>query len=175
MAHSWKSLPAAFVAMLLVSACEIVDVIEVAVSGPECGSFGMPPELEDKNLSLLDPNFDWDRLDEMIAMLESYEHSHGPDVLFSLGISYIMKASTLSDDPAYYRRGVRLFHWAALCGESAAVLMLSGAYSEGYPGVERDPELGACLDRIYYLNLDKRKPIPGPVWGCGLRVEDLPE
>lgn len=175
MTHFGKMLPAALAALLLISGCEIVDAVEVAVSGPECGAFGLPPELADKNLYALDPHFAWDRLDEMIAMLESYEQSHGPDVLFSLGISYMMKASTLSDDPAYYRRGIRLFHWAALCGESAAVLMLSGAYSEGFPGVERDPELAACLDRVYYLNLEKRKPIPGPVWGCGLRVEDLPE
>ncbi len=53
--------------------------------------------------------------------------------------------------------------------------MLSGVYSEALPGIEKDLELAACLDRVYYQNLDKSEPIPGPAWGCGLRVEDLPE
>ena len=178
MTHFRKMLPAALAVLLLLSACELVNAVEVAVSGPECGrsgELGYPPELAKKNLYALDPSFDWDRLDEMIAVLESYEDGHGPDVRFSLGISYIMKASTLSDDPAYYRRGVRMLRWAALCGVEPAVELLSGVYREGFPGVDKDSELAACLDRSHDPLKHERALIPGRVWGCGLRVEDLPE
>ena len=175
MMRSKKLLPVGFAAFMLLSGCELVDAVEVAVSGPECGEFGLPPELAKKNLYALDDRFDWDRLDEMIAVLEPYKDSHGPDVLFSLGVSYVRKAVTRSNDPAYFRRGVRLFHWAALCGDSAAVLMLSGVYREGFPGIDKDPELAACLDRAYNPHKHERALIPGRVWGCGLRVEDFPE
>lgn len=175
MTQSKKLLPLAIAALLLLSACEIVDAVEVAVSGPHCGAFGIPPELDDVDLDVLAHHFDWDLLDGMLAVLAPYEYGHGPDILFTLGVMYLKKGSTLSDDSAYYRRGVRLFRWAALCGQSPAVSYLSEFYSVGVFGVEKDPELAACLDRSYNLYKDKRALIPGWVWGCGLRVEDLPE
>jgi hypothetical protein len=168
-------LPAAMTDFIFLSGCELADAIEVAVSGPRCGRFGIPPELEGKELHVLDHRFDWDRLDEMLAVLEPYEDSHGPDILWALGVLYIRKAVALSDDPAYFRRGVRLNRWAALCGSGVAVEMLSGVYSEGFPGVEKDTKLAACLDRAYDPALYERALIPGRVWGCGLRMEDVPE
>ncbi len=173
MTHSRKLLLIAISALPLLSGCEVVDAFEAAVSGPECGSFEFPAELENVDLNVLDHRFDWDRLDGVLAVLEPYEDSYGPDILFALGVLYLRKAATLSNDPAYFRRGVRLLAWAALCGQAPAVLFLSGVYSEGLPGIEKDPELGACLDRAYYLNKDKRALIPGRVWACGLRMENL--
>jgi hypothetical protein len=173
MTYSRKMRHAALTALLLLSGCEVIDDFEVAVSGPHCGKFGIPAELENKELHVLDHRFDWARLDGMIAVLEPYEHEHGPDILWALGVLYLRKASTLSDDLAYYRRGVRLLHWAALCGQTPAVSLLSGIYNEALPGMESDPELGTCLDRAYYLYKDKRELIPGPVWGCGLRMKDV--
>jgi hypothetical protein len=175
MTRSKKLLPAALAALLLLSACELVDAVEVAVSGPHCGSFDYPAELENQDLSVLDHRFNWDRLDGMLAVLEPYEDSHGPHILFALAVLYVRKAATLSNDPAYFRRGVRLFHWAALCGQAPAVLVLSEFYSVGPPFVDIDPELAACLDRAYNPLKHQRALIPGWVWGCGIRVEDLPE
>ena len=42
-------------------------------------------------------------------------------------------------------------------------------------GVEKNPELGACLDRSYDPEKIERALIPGRVWGCGVRLEDVPE
>lgn len=185
MNRSKKPLAAAFAALLFLSSCEVVDDFEVALSGPHCGRFGIPPELENKDLNVLDHRFDWDRLDGMLALLEPYEDSHGPHILFALGVLYMRKAVTLSNDPAYFRRAARLFHWAALCGQAPAVSMLSGLYGEGLSGaegvtremfgVERNPELAACLHRAYEANKYNYAPIPGRVWGCGLRMEDYEE
>ena len=176
-----KMLPTMLAALLLLSACEVVDNFEVTLSGPDCGKFGVPPGLVDSDLYVLGHDFDWDRIDEMIAVLEPYEDSHGPDVLFGLGTLYTRKAVTLSYDPVYLRRGVRLFYWAALCGHGVAVNILSGFHIEGVPGTERDseellgfgmsPELGACLQQLedpnsYIIS-------SGRVWGCGLRMEDV--
>ena len=175
MMRSKKLLPLAFVALLLLPACELVDAVKVAVSGPECGSFGLPPEIADKNLYPLAHRFDWDRNDELIAVLAPHEHSHGPDVLFALGFSYVRKALILSNDPAYFRRGVRLLRWAALCGDGAAAGFLSYFYKEGLMGVEKNPELAACLERSYDPHKIERALIAGRVWRCGVRVDDLPE
>lgn len=169
----------------LTAGCELVGAGVMAVSGPVCGASGIPPELENKELHVLDHRFDWDRLDGMIAVLEPYENSHGPDILFALGVLYMRKAVTLSEDPVYFRRGFRLLHWAALCGNAAAVLMLSGLYREGVPyaegsteellGVEKNPERGACLKKVYERHRSERALIPGRVWACGLRMESVPE
>ena len=175
MTRSKKLLPAAIAALLLLSGCELVDAFEVTMSGPECGSFGLPPELEERGLYLFDGPRDWDQIDEMIVVLEPYEGSHGPDVLLALGISYLRKSEKLSGDPAYDRRGVRLLHWAALCGQGLAVFLLSGVYDEGMMGVEKNPDLGACLDRIYDPGKNEVTLIAGRAWGCGLRVADPPE
>jgi len=37
--------PLAIMTLLLLSGCELVDAVEVVVSGPRCGSFGIPAEL----------------------------------------------------------------------------------------------------------------------------------
>ncbi len=169
--------------LLFLSGCEFVGTFEVAASGPHCGKFGFPAELENNDLDVLHHRFDWDRLDGMIAVLEPYENSHGPDVLFALGVLYVRKAVTLSYDPAYFRRGVRLFHWAALCGQAPSVLMLSGLYREGVSyaegsteellGIEKNPERGACLKKVYDRHRSERALIPGNVWACGLRIESV--
>lgn len=135
----------------------------------------MPPELEERGLYLFDGPRDWDQIDEMIAVLEPYESSHGPDVLFALGISYLRKSEKLSGDPAYDRRGVRLLHRAALCGQGLAAYYLGGIYDEGMMGVEKNPDLGACLDRIYDPGRNEGTLIAGRVWGCGLRLEGMQE
>ncbi len=168
-------LPLAIAVLLLLSACELVDAVEVAVSGPECGAFGFPAELDSVDLHVLDHRFDWDHLDGMLAVLAPYEDSQGPDIMWALGVLYIRKAVTLSDDPAYFRRGVRLIRWATLCGQAPAVSLLSGVYGEGLFGIKKDPELAACLDRAYNPHKHERALIPGWVWGCGLRVEDVLE
>ncbi len=175
MTHFRKLLPAGFAAFLLLSGCVLADAIEVAVSGPHCGSFSVPPELEERGLELLGDSPEPVPIDETIAELESYEDNHSPDVLFALGYSYLRKGATLSNDPAYFQRGVRLFHWSALCGEATAVSYLSEFYSEGSPIVDKDPELAACLGRAYEAHQSVRALLAGRVWGCGLRVEDLPE
>ena len=88
----------------------------------------------------------------------------------------------LSGDPAYDRRSVRLLHWAALCGQGLAVVLLSGVHDEGVLGVEKNPDLGTCLERIYEAydrpydsDLFSRGLIAGRVWGCGVRMEELQE
>ena len=178
-----KPLLAAIVILLFLSGCELVGVAVMAVSGPHCGGFVIPPEMENKDLYVLDHRFDWDRLDGMIEVLEPFEDSHSPDILFALGVLYTRKAVTLSEDPVYFRRGFRLLHWAALCGNTPAVLLLSGFYSEGVPyaegnieellGVEKDPELGACLKEVYERYRHERSLIPGRIWACGLRIERI--
>ncbi len=180
MMGSNKLRPAAMAAFIFLSGCELADVIEVAVSGPHCGSFGIPPELEERGLHLFGYRHGPHRLDEKIAVLEPYEDSHGPDALFALGYSYIGKGSTLSDDPAYYRRGVRLLAWAALCGQPLAAYFLGVSYDRGLPGAGKDPERGACLKRLHDLDNYERRtfedgPVSGQVWGCGVRLEDFPE
>jgi len=174
MMRSWRLLPLAFAALLL-SGCELADAIEVAVSGPHCGRFDVPPELKKRGLALFGDSPEPVPIDETIAELESYEYSHGSNVLFALGYAYLRKGAMLSDDPAYYRRGIRLFHWSALCGEATAVSYLSGFYSEGSPFVDKDPKLGACLDRAYEGYQSVRALLAGRVWACGVRLEDFPE
>lgn len=174
MTRSWRLLPLAFAALLL-SGCVLADAIEVAASGPHCESFGIPPGLEKEDLYVLDHYFDWHRIDGMIAVLKPYEESHRPDVLFALGILYVRKAAVSSDDPAYFRRGVRLFRRAAMCGQAAAVSYLSGFYSGGPPFVDIDPELGACLNQAYEGYRSVRALLAGRVWACGVRLEDFPE
>jgi len=170
-----KLLPAAMAAFISLSGCELADAVEVAVSGPHCGAFGVPPGLEKEDLYVLDHYFDWDRIDGMIAVLEPFEQSYSPIVLSSLGLLYIRKAVTLSDDPAYFRRGVHLLRWAALCGDAVSVAFLSDFYSKGLAGLDLNLELAACLDRSYDPEKIERALIPGRVWGCGLRVGDVPE
>lgn len=173
--RSKKLLPAALAALLLLSACELVDAVEVAVSGPECGGSGVPAVLENSDLYIHDwHRFDWDRIDEGIALLQPYEHTHNPYIMASLGVLYARKAATLSDDAAYYRRASRLFAWTALCGLGEGVFMLAGLVREGL-GVEKNPKFAACLKRAYYANIHENVPIAGRVWGCGVRLEDFPE
>ena len=69
MTHFRKMLSLAIAALLLLSACELADAIEVAVSGPHCGRFSIPPDLEERGLYLFDGPRDWDQIDEMIAVL----------------------------------------------------------------------------------------------------------
>jgi hypothetical protein len=54
---------ASITALLLLSSCEIVEDLEVTMSGPHCGRFGIPSELENEDLGVLDHRFDWDRVD----------------------------------------------------------------------------------------------------------------
>ncbi len=181
MTHFGKMRPTALVALLFLLGCEVVEDFEVAMSGPECGSFSLPPELENEDFNVLYHRFDWTRIDGMLAMLEPYEGSNDPKLLFTLGVLYLKKAVTLSYDPAYLRRGVRLLRWAALCGHGPSVAMLSGLYNEGVPGAERDseellgfemnPKLGACLQQLE--DPDSYILSSGRVWGCGLRMEDV--
>jgi len=174
MTRSRKLLPIALAALLL-SACELVDSVEVAVFGPHCGGSGVPPELDGNELYIHDSHsFDWDRIDEAIALLQPYENAHDLYVMDSLGALYLRKAVTLADDPAYFRRAVHYLGWAALCGDGLAVQYLSGIYSEGLAGIEKNPELGTCLDRAYSPHLYERVQIAGRVWSCGLRMENLP-
>ena len=175
MTRTKKLLPLAIAAVLFLSACELVDMVEVAVSGPECGAFGFPAELENEDINVLAHYFDWDRLDGMLAVLAPYEESHGPDILFALGVLYVRKGAASSDNPTYFRRGIRLFHWAALCGQALAVSYLSDFYSIGPPVVDKDPELAACLEEVHEASKYEHAPISGPVWGCGVRLEEVPE
>ena len=175
MMRSWKLLPLAFAAVLL-AGCELADAIEVAVSGPHCGSFGVPSELKERGLALFGDSPEPVPIDETIARLESYLDSYGPDIRFALGYAYIRKGATLSNDPDYFRRGVRQFRWAALCGQATAVSFLSGFYDEGpHFVVDKDPELSACLEEAYEAHQSVRALLAGRVWGCGVRLEDFPE
>jgi hypothetical protein len=181
MKGSKNQLAAAMAAFIFLTGCGLADAIEVAASGPHCGKSGIPPELEERNLNLFGGSPDPDRLDNaIIAVLEPYEDRHGPDVLFALGLTFVRKAGTLSDNPAYYRRGERLLAWAALCGQPLAVYYLGSFYEERLPGADKDPELGACLKRLH--DLDNYEPhliirplLAGRVWACGVRLEDFPE
>jgi hypothetical protein len=166
-----KLLPTAIAAVLVLSGCEIFDAFEVAVSGPHCGKFGVPVELENNGLDILD----WDRIDGSIKVLQPYKHTHGPDILFGLGYLHARKSATLSSDPAHSQRAVRFLTWAALCGHGPAASYLGGFYRAGVLGLEKDPELGACLEGVYNSALYERALIPGRVWGCGVRMKDFPE
>lgn len=170
-----KLLLAVIPAFLFLSGCELVDAIEVAVSGPHCGASDVPAVLENSDLYIHDwHRFDWDRIDEAIALLQPYEHAHNPYIMVSLGVLYARKAVTLSDDPAYFRRAARLFAWTALCGLGDGAFMLAGLYREG-SGVEKDSELADCLDRAYEAKIRVYVPISAPVWSCGVRMENLQE
>ena len=169
MGYMSKRLLALVVICLFLSGCELVGVAVMAVSGPECGEFGEPPELEEINIDITN----WDRIDESLAMLQPYEYTHNPHVLYGLGYLYVRKGVTLSDDPDHYRKAVHYFTWAAMCGHEPAVLMLSGLYNLGWAGVEKDPERGACLKKVYERHRSERGLIPGKVWTCGLRIEDV--
>ncbi len=171
MKGSNKLLPTALTALLLLSGCEVVGTFAMAVSGPHCGAFGVPPELE-KDLIVENER---DRFDEGIALLESYVNKHNPDILFGLAWVYLQKVSAEPDDPARDRRIVYLLTYAALCGQGQAASWLGGFYRAGALGLEKNTELGACLDRAYDPQKHERAVIPGRVWACGLRVADLPE
>ena len=175
MTHFRKMLPAVLTVLLLLSSCELADTIEVAVSGPHCGSSGIPPELEERNLHLFGDTGEPYPLDETIAVLEPYEDSHGPDALFALGLTYLRKASTLSDDSAYYPRGERLLAWAALCGHPLAAYYLGVIHEKRLASTHRDPEIGACLKRSFDPYKREWSLVAGRVWGCGVRLEDFPE
>ena len=164
-----KLLGAAISALLFLSGCELVGVGVMAVSGPACGKFGIPPVLDKNKVNILD----WDRIDESIAALQEYEHAHIPDIMAALGFLYARKAVTLSDDPAHNERAVRFFTGAALCGYGPAVSYLGGFYSEGLFGLDRDLELGTCLTTVYEIYGHERSLIPGRVWACGLRIESV--
>ena len=171
-----KLRPAVMAAFIFLSGCELADAIEVAVSGPDCGNFGKPAELGYEDMNVLAHYFDWDRIDGMLAVLEPYEGGHGPDILFALGILHLRKASTLSHDRAYYRRGVRLIRWASLCGQAPAVSYLSEFYIAGPPIiVDKDPKLSDCLEEAYEADRSVRAVLAGRVWRCGVRVEDVLE
>jgi hypothetical protein len=175
MMRSRKLLPLAFVALQFLAACELVDAVEVAVSGPECGGSGVPDVLKNTDLYIHDwHRFDWGRIDEGIALLQPYEHTHNPYIMASLGVLYARKAVTLSDDPAYFRRAARLFAWTALCDLGGGAFFLAGLVSEGL-GVEKNPELASCLRRAYDANIHDYVPIAGRAWGCGVRLENFPE
>ncbi len=164
-------LPIALVALLLLSGCEVVGTLVMAVSGPKCGTFGEPPGFE-ANLIVEDER---DRIDKAIALLEGYVHTHNPDIMFGLAFGYLQKVSIEPDDPARDRRIVYLLTRAALCGQGQAASYLGGFYRAGMLGLEEDAELGACLEEVYDPALYERALIPGRVWACGLRVEDVPE
>ena len=42
-------------------------------------------------------------------------------------------------------------------------------------GIERNPDLAACLHRAFEANVYNYFEVSGWVWGCGLRMEDFPE
>lgn len=171
MTGSNKLLPTALTALLLLSGCEVIGTFAMAVSGPHCGASGLPPGLE-KDLIVEDER---DRFDEGIALLESYVIKHNPDVLFALAWVYLQKVSAEPDDPARDRRIVYLLTYAALCGQGQAASYLGGFYRAGMLGLEKNTELGACLDRAYDPQIHEPAAIPGRVWACGLRVSDLTE
>ena len=141
----------------------------MAVSGPDWGEFGPPAGLAENAVAI----FDWDRLDSSLAALQGYEQTHNPNVMFALGYLHARKAATLSNDPAHSRRAVRLFTWAALCGHGLAAKYLGFFFEEGAFGLEKNPERGACLEKVYERHRHERGLIPGRVWACGLRIDSL--
>ncbi len=84
-----------------------------------------------------------------------------------------LKVADSPDDPPRDRRIIDLLTVSALCGQDGAVLLLSGAYNLGLAGVEKNPERGACLKKVYELHGHERALIPGRVWACGLRIESV--
>jgi len=164
-------LPIALVALLLLTGCEVVDAVEVAVSGPKCGAFGEPPGFEENPIV----ENERDRIDKAIELLEGYVHTRNPDIMFGLAYGYLQKVSFEPDDPTRDRRMVYLLAYAALCGQGQAASYLGGFYQAGMFGLEENRELGACLDRAYDPALYERALIPGRVWGCGLRLENFLE
>lgn len=172
MTKPFKKLLLAMVPILLFTVgCELVGVGVMAVSGPDCGEFGFPAGLDENAVSI----FDWDRLDSSLAALQDYEQTHSPDVMFGLGYLHARKAATLSNDPAHNRRAVHFFTWAAFCGHGLAAKYIGFFYEEGALGLEKNPELSACLEKIYERHRYERALIPGRVWACGLRMEDFAE
>lgn len=169
MTRSEKQLSAALAVLLFLAGCELVDAVEVAVSGPKCGAFGEPPGFEEKSIALGEPN----RNDKAIALLEEFEPTRNPELLFGLAYAYLIRSGELGQDAALNRRAVELFTLSALCGEGRSASFLASVYSEGLTGVEKNPELGACLEEVYDPALYERALIPGRVWGCGLRMEDV--
>lgn len=166
-----KLLATVFTALLFLAGCELVGVGVMVVSGPECGEFGLPAGLDENAVRL----YDWDQIDSSLAASQDHEQTHNPDVLFALGFLHVRKAVTLSNDPAHNRLAVHYLTWAALCGGEHAVSYLGGFHRAGLLGLKKNPELGACLKRVYELHRDERALIPGRVWACGLRMADVEE
>ena len=171
MTQSKKQLSAVFAVLLFLSGCELVDAFEATVSGPRCGAFGEPPGFEEKMIAVDEPN----RNDKAIALLEEYEHTRNPELLFGLAYAYLIRSGEQGQDPSLNRRAVELFTLSALCGEGRAASLLASVYSEGLTGVEKKPVLGACLEEVYDPALYERALIPGRVWACGVRMENFEE
>lgn len=174
----------AALAALLLSGCEFVDAVEVAVYGPECGrsgELGYPAGLNEKTSAFIEQN----RFDEATALLETYAGTQNPDVLFTLAYMYLGKVEEQPHDPERNQRIIDLLTHAALCGHGLAAEILSGFYGDGLSdiegaarenfGIERNPELAACLHRAFEANVYNYFEVSGWVWGCGLRMEDFPE
>ncbi len=162
--------------LLFLLGCEVVGTYVMAVSGPSCGQFGEPPELAkmagiDSNPGMDSP--DW--ADWAIPILEKYEHTRNPEILFVLAYAYLRKSGELDQDSALNRRAVDLLTLSAMCGEGKAASLLGAIYIEGLTGVEPSPELGACLREVYDPEIYERSLIPGRAWACGLRMESVPE
>ena len=171
MTQSKNQLFAALAVLLFLAGCELVDAFEAAVSGPECGAFGEPPGFEENSITVGEPN----RNDKAIALLEEYESARNPELLCGLAYAYLIKSGELGQDPSLNQRAVELFTLSALCGEGRSASFLASVYIEGLKGVEKNPQLGVCLEGVYDPALYERALIPGRVWGCGLRMEDVPE
>lgn len=164
-----KRLLALIAICLFAAGCEVVGTYVMVVSGPDCGTFDPPAGIEEISIDITD----WDRIDESLEVLQPYEHTHNPDILYWLGYLHVRKGVILSDDPGHYRQAVHYFTWAAMCGQKPAVLELSGLYNLGWAGLEKDPKRGACLKKAYDPHRDDRALIPGRVWACGLRMEEV--
>ncbi len=167
-----KSLLAVVAILLFLSGCELIGfVVSQEWQSRECGEFDRPPELIEKMRKLGNEG----RIDEAISLLEKYAPTRNPEVLFTLAYAYFEKVAEAPDDPVRNRRIVELLTLAALCGQERAVLYLGGFYRAGVLGLEKDPELGACLKKVYERHRHERALIPGRVWACGLRMESVPE
>lgn len=140
-----KRLLALVLICLFATGCEVVGTYVMAVSGPECGAFVRPPELMEKMSAFGEQ----DQLDEAIALLERYEQMRNPNILASLAYFYLGKVEESPDGPELGQRIVSLLTLSALCGHGEAASLLGSIYIEGLTGVETDPALGACLDRVY--------------------------
>ena len=165
-----KPLLAVIAILLFTAGCEFVGfVVSQEWKHRECGQFDEPPELMEKLPKLGSEG----RFNDAIVLLEKYEYTRNPNVLFLLGYLYSGKVADSPDDPARDRRIIDLLTVSALCGQEGAVLLLSGIYNLGLVGVEKDPERGACLKKIYERHRYERSLIPGRVWACGLRIESV--